>query len=444
MFRPALHFTARKGWINDPNGLIFHRGLWHLYYQHNPFGASWGHIHWGHAVSKDLVQWKDAPLALHEDAEGWMAFSGSVVACDALAAEGNRLAAFYTRHPPSEEQDEQVHLAFSTDSGFHFQAASENPILVPPPGTLKFGDPKVWRDSVSKYWCMINIAGWPDQGHIVFAKSNNLIDWQITSEFHADVPGVWECPDIVLLPVEGLNRTLHLIKINTMDIAANHKATKYFVGHFDGDTFYRSDTLRILPDPIPENDPSYAEMSWSNTPDGCSLWTAWLRQSSDCDRRDWTGALSLPRILTSRIEADGIRLLHNPAPHLAAARGAPQRFSAEHEFGHCEIDMEIPALPAQLRFLTKNGLYASLDVESTRARLSPPGFQGSWVDFSEFKMPLRLRLWLDGCCASLFLGDGVFAPSLILESDEFSGSIVFSPPCSKSQGTVWEIHVPSP
>src|SRR5437762_9115460 len=238
-FRPQFHFTPERNWMNDPNGMVFYQGEYHLFHQSNPFGDKWGHMSWAHAVSRDLVHWKHLPLALAEE-DGVMIFSGSAVV-DWKNTSGfgrNRrppLVAIYTGHYTTRPLQNQ-HIAYSTDRGRTWTKYSGNPVL--DIGEKDFRDPKVFWHEPTQRWIMV--AAWPAHRKVRFYASSDLKQWTHLSDFGpaGSVKGIWECPDLFPLPVEDSKQTKWVLIVNIGSGApAGGSGTQYFVGEFDGTHF---------------------------------------------------------------------------------------------------------------------------------------------------------------------------------------------------------------
>lgn len=202
-FRPQFHFSPAKNWMNDPNGMVFYEGEYHLFYQHNPFGDKWGHMSWGHAVSRDLFHWEHLPLALAEE-NGVMIFSGSAVVdwknSSGFGENGKPpLVAIYTGHYTTKPLQNQ-HIAYSNDRGRTWTKFSGNPVL--DIGEKDFRDPKVMWHEPTKRWVMT--VSWPVQREIRFYASPNLKDWTHLSDFGpaGSTTGIWECPDLFPIAIE--------------------------------------------------------------------------------------------------------------------------------------------------------------------------------------------------------------------------------------------------
>lgn len=239
--RPELHFTAKKNWINDPNGLFFDGKQYHLYFQHNPHGVGHGYMSWGHAVSTDLVNWEELPIAiLHGDVAD--IFSGSIVVDhenttgfgDGTIAP---VIAIYTAAAKDETNQSQA-IAYSVDGGATFTKYENNPVL--DRGSKDFRDPKVIRyeSAEGSYWVMVAVEA--IERRVLFYRSENLKDWTELSSFgpQAAVAGIWECPDLFQLPVAGTDelKWVLVVSLNPGGVASG-SGTQYFVGEFDGTTF---------------------------------------------------------------------------------------------------------------------------------------------------------------------------------------------------------------
>ncbi|WP_327586180.1 GH32 C-terminal domain-containing protein [Nonomuraea sp. NBC_00507] len=249
-YRPQFHFTPEKNWMNDPNGLVYYKGEYHLFYQHNPNGNSWGDISWGHAVSTDLVHWKELPLALsHDDEE--MVFSGSAVVdwnnTTGFGTEKNPpMVAIYTSAYKNGGKQAQS-LAYSTDRGRTWTKYQGNPVI--DIGSTNFRDPKVQWYAPTKSWLMtVSLSA---EHKVRFYSSKNLKDWELLSEFGpaGATGGVWECPDLFPLAVDGDKNNIKwvlVVNINPGGIAGGSGA-QYFIGDFDGKKFTAEDKGTYTP-----------------------------------------------------------------------------------------------------------------------------------------------------------------------------------------------------
>ncbi len=244
-YRPTYHYTPAKNWVNDPNGLVYLDGEYHLFYQYNPLGDTWGHMSWGHAVSKDLLKWEELPVALKEytnaDSTETMIFSGSMVV-DSLNTSGffeegfkNGLVAIYTSHVHKGDSAIAQHqsLAYSIDKGRTWAYYDRNPIL---DIKLKdFRDPNVfWYQGK---WKMV--VAKPKQYTVQIYESDNLKKWKLLSEFGrvGDVAKMWECPSLFRVPVQGTGEIKWVMMISSAAENTEFTGMQYFVGDFDGTRF---------------------------------------------------------------------------------------------------------------------------------------------------------------------------------------------------------------
>ncbi len=274
-YRPQIHFSPQKGWMNDPNGMVYLNGKYHLFYQHNPDSTVWGPMHWGHAASADLVHWQELPIALYPDALGTI-FSGSaVIDKDNTAGFGaNAMVAIYTSHNHAMEKDgfekiETQSIAYSLDEGKTWTKYKGNPVL-PNPGIHDFRDPKVsWYEPAKKWIMALAVTD-----HIDFYSSPDLKKWTKESEFGKSIGahgGVWECPDLFPLSYNGEEIWVLIVNINPGGPNGG-SATQYFTGKFDGHVFTPDDTDTKWIDYGPDN---YAGITWSNTGDR-KLFIGWM------------------------------------------------------------------------------------------------------------------------------------------------------------------------
>lgn len=315
MSSPAFHYRPPSGWMNDPNGLIFHDGEYHLYYQHHPHSEDFGPTHWGHAVSTDLVSWADLPIALAPDEHGHI-YSGSMVvdrAGDAGFGPGALVAAFTHFTPTSQAQS----LAGSTDRGRTFTPHPRNPVLAQPPGVADFRDPKVLRfgGRDDGHWVMIVAAG----DHARLYRSANLTGWEHVSSFAEPRPadGVWETPDLFELAVEGTGERRWVLTAGVLaDDAGGAHGTRYWVGRFDGRTFTPDapGTARWAD----HGTDFYAAQTWTDVADR-RVWIAWMSNWSYAARvpeAGWRGQMTVPRELRL-VRTDGaLALAQRPVREL--------------------------------------------------------------------------------------------------------------------------------
>ena len=328
-YRPQYHFTPAKNWMNDPNGPIYYKGEYHLFYQYNPFGNVWGHMSWGHAVSRDLVHWQHLPVAIPEE-NGIMIFSGSTVVdwhnssgfChQANPAESSCLVAIYTGRS---EKLQTQNLAYSNDQGRTWTKYSGNPVL--DLHMKDFRDPKVFWHEPSREWVMV--AALPTQHKVRFFGSADLKHWTALNDFGpaGATGGVWECPDLFPLPVEGeaaQTRWVLSINLNPGGLAGG-SADQYFVGQFDGTTFVNANpSSQVLWADYGKD--FYASTSFSDIPatDGRRIWLGWLlnwEYAAKVPTFPWRGVQSIPRALSLKRFPEGIRLVQSPVKELETLR----------------------------------------------------------------------------------------------------------------------------
>jgi fructan beta-fructosidase len=323
-YRPQYHFTPPARWMNDPNGLVYFAGEYHLFYQHNPDDSVWGPMHWGHAVSRDLINWQHLPIALFPDENGTI-FSGSaVIDWRNTAGFGKEAMIAIFTHDQNGRQSQS--LAYSTDKGRIWAKFAGNPILKPPNNIRNFRDPKVfwYGDAETGHWVMAVTGGTV----ILFFSSPDLKNWTPTGGFgfgYGSTEGVWETPDLFPLQVDGSADTRWVLSVGVGDggPAGGGSGTQYFIGSFDGAAF----TSENPKDTILWADfgaDFYAAQSWNEAPSGRRLWLGWLnnwRYATAIPTATWRGAFTLPRQLSLATTPDGIRLVQQPIPELEKLRG---------------------------------------------------------------------------------------------------------------------------
>lgn len=322
--RLQVHFSPSEKWMNDPNGLVYFNDEYHLFYQYYPDSTVWGPMHWGHAVSKDMIHWQHLPIALFPDKLGYI-FSGSAVfdknnSSGLGTKENPPLVAIFTYHDAEmEKQGSDIYqtqgLAYSLDSGRTWVKYEGNPVL-PNPGIKDFRDPKVfWMDDKNKWIMSLAV-----KDHISFYSSSNLRDWTLESDFGADLGahgGVWECPDLFLLD----NKWVLLVSINPGGPNGG-SATQYFVGDFDGKKFVpQDDKIRWL-DYGRDN---YAGVTWSNVPeaDGRRLFIGWMSNwhyANVVPTERWRSAMTVPRTLSLATLAGGNIVTSTPVAEFEQLR----------------------------------------------------------------------------------------------------------------------------
>ena len=319
-YRPSYHFTPLYGWMNDPNGMVYKDGEYHLYFQYNPYGSKWGNMHWGHAVSKDLVHWEHLDPAIARDPVGHIFSGSSVVDKKNTAGFGkNAIIAIYTNN--SVNHDEVQCIAYSNDNGRTFTKYEGNPVLTPFDGLKDFRDPKVFWYEKGKCWYMIVSADKETR----FYKSKNLKKWTYVSAFGKGLgqqPCQYECPDFFQLPVNGDKKKMKWVM--TMNINPGcwfgGSATEYFVGDFDGKNFTCPDAHDVKW--LDWGKDHYATVTFSNTGDrvlGITWMSNWQYANLTPFKQN-RGANGLPRELKLYENNGKYYVSENVAPEVYALR----------------------------------------------------------------------------------------------------------------------------
>jgi fructan beta-fructosidase len=308
LYRPQTHFSPPSNWMNDPNGMVFYEGEYHLFYQHYPDSNVWGPMHWGHAISKDLVKWENQPIALYPDSLG-MIFSGSAVVDEKNTsglgtAENPPLVAMFTYHADKKAKagdiDYQTQgIAYSVDKGHSWKKFEGNPVIRNP-GIKDFRDPKVfWHDGTSQWIVVLAV-----QDHIEFWGSPNLKEWKKLSEFGKEFGahgGVWECPDLFKLTSAEDRRDRWILFVSINPGGPNGgSATQYFSGDFDGKTFKADEGKENIQwlDYGPDN---YAGVTFFNAPDARRIFMGWMSNwdyGEKVPTLEWRSAMTTPRDLS--------------------------------------------------------------------------------------------------------------------------------------------------
>jgi len=313
-FRPQYHFSPPIGWMNDPNGLVYVNGEYHLFFQYHPYGTTWSTMHWGHAVSPDLIHWENLPIAIYPDEHGAI-FSGSAVFdaqnTSGLVPSGGLIAVF-------SYQNQTQGIAYSTDGGRTWTIYAYNPVLENPGPSGDFRDPKVFQ--YGQYWIMVIAA----KDRVRFYKSANLIEWTYLSEFgetQGAHGGVWECPDVFPLEIDGRSKWVLIVSVGDGAVGGG-SGTQYFIGDFDGTTFkneHTADTVLWL-DYGPDN---YAAVSWNHAPNNRPIVMGWMnnwRYANLIPTSTWRGAMTLPRTVELAAKDERLCLVQTPLPALETLR----------------------------------------------------------------------------------------------------------------------------
>ncbi len=440
-FRPAYHFTPARNWMNDPNGLVFHNGEYHLFFQHNPRGNRWGHLSWGHAVSRDLVNWRELGVAMPE--RDVMIFSGSAV-IDAANTSGFAssrtppMVAFYTGHDPDDGRESQ-YLAYSQDEGRTWTQYDGNPIIEAP-GISQFRDPKVFWHEGTQRWVMVLVHS--GEQRVAIYTSQNMRAWREVSVFGpgGQTGGPWETPDLFELPVEGGgSRWVLSVGVTGQAGLSAGSGVQYFVGGFDGERFVADDGAPVgVVRWVDYGSDFYAPQTWSGIPaeDGRRIWIAWMantRHAEDIPTSPWRGMMTIPRELSLALRDGRYELVQRPVRELQTLRRDAvtqeavtivrgERALAEVAALGGAMELEIAFRPATSG---ETGLVLSYGA-ATRLRIGYDARNNhAFVDRSEggaferdsFRarhyMPvrlsdgmLRLRIFLDHSSVEVFADDG--------------------------------------
>ncbi len=401
-YRPAYHHTPLYGWMNDPNGMVYKDGVWHLCYQWNPYGSKWQNLSWGHSTSRDLIHWENHKATLQPDGLG-MIFSGSS-AIDSTNSTGfgaNSIVAMYTSAAASQIQS----LAYSTDGGNTFTTYPANPVL-----TLESEarDPNMFWNNESKQWTLV-LANALEKEMLIFT-SPNMKQWTLQSSFGKGIgaqDGVWECPDLFQLNVSntGEKKWVLLCNINPGGIQGG-SATQYFIGEFDGKTF-KADTDANGNIPTKWMDygkDHYATVSWSDAPDKRRTVIGWMsnwQYAAEIPTMQFRSANTLPRDLSLFRYSDGQYYLASaPSPEMLNLRdhsiNKSTRFSVGKKVktfslptkndGICEIVMDLDTRRSSKVTMTltnKQQEKVIMTYDAQNAQLSFDRTQSGLVNFSQ-------------------------------------------------------------
>ena len=436
-YRPLFHHTPSYGWMNDPNGMFYKDGVWHLYYQHNPYGSKWQNLSWGHSTSTDLINWKPEPEAIEPNGLG-LVFSGSCVV-DSAGTAGfgkNAVIALYTSADVSQTQS----LACSTDDGTTFNIYPGNPILTM---ESEARDPNMFWHTPTQQWVML-LAHALDHEMLIFT-SPDLKNWTLRSSFGKGLgcqDGVWECPDLFELPVPGTDKKKWVLLCNINPGGPfGGSATQYFTGDFDGKTFTPdTDAEGKVPTKwLDYGKDNYATVSWSDAPDGRRTVIGWMsnwQYAAEAPTLQYRSANTLPREMGLFSGADGqLYLSSAPSPELLAMRAKPVTSASHMSIGNkprtfalpaandgiCEITLDIdPAKSSEVALTIGNKANESVTVtyDAAARTISFDRRNSGLTDFSKdfpavTTAPLftagrtvSLRIYVDRSSVELFADDG--------------------------------------
>jgi fructan beta-fructosidase len=465
-YRPQFHFSPPAHWMNDPNGMFFLDGEYHLFYQYYPGGNTWGPMHWGHAVSKNMVEWQHLPIALYPDSLGYI-FSGSAVVDHANTSGLGKnsvpvIIAVYTYHLMEGEKagrnDFQYQgIAYSTDKGRTWTKYEKNPVLPNTTGIKDFRDPKVFWHQPSKQWVMTLAV----KDHVEFWGSPNLLQWNYLSSFGKELGahgGVWECPDLFPMNVKetGAEKYVLLVSINPGGPNGG-SATQYFVGDFNGKEFIpNASHQNKQPVWLDHGRDNYAGVTWSNIPaqDGRRLFLGWMSNwdyAQTVPTTVWRSAMTLPRSLVLHQQNNNYYLRSLPVEELKQLRNTVTRVRPNEFTGtipitppmitpqqtEWEIEVELIDAKAEELYLqfsnTKGELYKigynikKNDYFSDRTKAGNHSFSdkfGATVHTAPRLLNskrIKLHLFVDASSVELFADDGtVCMTELIFPSAPFT------------------------
>ncbi len=439
-FRPAFHHTPVYGWMNDPNGMFYKDGVWHLYYQWNPYGSKWQNMTWGHSSSTDLINWQHHPAAIEPDGLGTV-FSGScAIDKDDTAGFGSdAVIALYTSAAASQVQS----LAHSNNNGNTFEIYPGNPVI-----TLESEarDPNMFWNEATGEWNLV-LAHALEHEMLVFT-SPDMKQWTLQSAFGKGLgaqDGVWECPDLFELAVDGSDQKKWVLICNINPGGPfGGSATQYFIGEFDGKTFTpdRDADGNVPTKWMDYGKDHYATVSWSNPPDTRRTVIGWMsnwQYAAEVPTMQYRSANTLPREIGLFRASDGeIYTSCTPSPEIGALRGnasvKKRSFTAgkksrtfalpEANGGICEITLEITpkkGVPVNLTLANEAGNKVEMVYNPAESTFSFDRYQSGQTDFSQ-DFPaittapaftdggnLRLRIFIDRSSIEVFEQNGRFA-----------------------------------
>ena len=437
-YRPQFHFSPPTQWMNDPNGLVYHNGVYHLFYQYYPEDTVWGPMHWGHATSENLIHWEHKPIALFPDQHGYI-FSGSAVV-DANntsglgTADNPPLVAIFTYHLMEGEQsgrdDFQTQgIAYSLDNGESWKKYEGNPVIGNS-GIKDFRDPKVFWHTESNQWILILVAG----DHAKFYGSPNLKSWSLLSAFGKEQgahSGVWECPDLFKMNVRGTDEEKWVLLVSINPGAPNGgSGTQYFVGSFDGTTFTSEQEEIKWIDYGRDN---YAGITYNNTPKEERLFIGWMSNwdyAQKTPTKTWRSAMTLPRNMSLHQDADGsflksypVESLRSIAKEIAASEIIELKdpFEFKHE-NLQKIDLSFEATLSdalKIEFLNDANEKVTFEIDPMKGELLFDRSQSGITNFEErfvgavqtqnyipSKDLVEVRLIMDASSIEIFLDKG--------------------------------------
>ena len=428
-FRPVYHHTPVYGWMNDPNGMFYKDGVWHLYYQWNPYGSQWENMHWGHSTSRDLIHWQAEPMALEPDWLGAI-FSGSCV------TRGDEVVAMYTTAGHHQTQS----IAYSNDGGRTFQKFSGNPVLTA--DVPDFRDPRPFWNEDIKAWNLILAVG----QEMRIYSSQNLTDWTYESAFGSEYGnhgGVWECPDLFEIKDETLNikKWVLICNINPGGPFGG-SATQYFVGQFDGHKF-TCESMPKVTKWLDYGKDHYATVSFYNAPEKRHVVLAWMsnwQYANQVPTKQYRSGNSIPRDLGLFNFGEETYVSVVPSKEMLAMRGAKVRKPTEA----CEIVVDMKN-QAEIVLSNSKGEEVVMVYDGQRQSFSMDRTKSGDVSFSEafacttiaptYGHIKQLRLFIDRCSIEAFDAEGKMAmTNLVFPSEPYNNIKV-----KGGKATIYEI-----
>ena len=432
-YRPQYHFTPEKMWMNDPNGLVYLNGKYHLFYQYYPEKNIWGPMHWGHAESTDLIHWKHLPIALYPDQNGWI-FSGSaVIDKENTAGFGkNAMVAIFTYHndeiwKAGKKNTESQGIAYSLDEGKTWTKYEGNPVLNNS-GEQDFRDPKVFWNGKIKQWTMTLAV----HDHLQIYSSPNLKNWKLESTFKPENDidvGVWECPDLIELTVDDSHEHKWVLIQNHDRKAPNGgSGTRYFVGDFDGKTFKNTQPSVWLDSGMDY----YAGVTFANNPDYREILISWMSNwlyAQKVPTEVWRSAMTLPRELSLQRSGGGNYILTQEI--VEEFKGIEEKgfskknikmpFQKKFDLSQAKISFDLKSSENNLKIEFSNAKNEVFTIEIKENQLITNRSKSGLVDFEKSfaekpqTMDLRnqkirnIQLYLDHSSVEIILNDGEFS-----------------------------------
>ncbi len=451
-YRPQFHYSPPEMWMNDPNGLVYNKGVYHLFYQYYPNDIVWGPIHWGHAVSQDLVFWEHKPIALYPDENGYI-FSGSAVLDnDNTSGFGTSsrapLVAVFTYHDINGERAgtdtfQTQGIAYSLDNGETWTKYEGNPVIGND-GIKDFRDPKVFWHEESQNWIMVLVAG----DHAKFYSSKDLKEWSYLSDFGEEQGahgGVWECPDLFPMIVEetGEEKWVLIISINP-DAPNGGSGTQYFIGSFDGTKFWSKQNDARWLDWGRDN---YAGVTYNNVPNGDRILIGWMSNwdyARDTPTEKWRSAMTVPRKLSLRKVGNSYDLFNYPldnfgtvfksefSENLVVGAQKTHYFTFDH-FNESEIRFNSALRDFNLHFKNEVGDSLMLSLDRQKKEFILDRRQSGKVDFHEKfapdvqrmpvpdlpEDPFEIRILIDWSSIEVFINEGQYVMTSQIFPNEF-------------------------